>query len=407
MKRLSLIHSMLVAATFTTTLAFFPVSVVRTTASSLQYALWAILLLLLFLHNRKVWVNNRVIWMLLAYAGCVLATNIAVRIGDYASGSTVGMARFFLQCVFFYFVGYNFTVHTEDAIKGLFGAFCVGVFLVAAMALLQLGGNVGKNQLGQMFGIAAICGLFVFPRYAEGNRRLWFIFCGIVSVIALFAIRSRTPIVGIAIVFAMHLLSNDQKSRKAKGLQIVLVALGVIAVIFAVEFGMLDVIFNGYSPELGRDVTLSEAVGSSELMDVVLSGRLSGYSLAWNEFIHHPLFGIGPKYYIDNFVMHVLRAGGLWYAFCLLPIVYGTLFNIPTQFRKMILTPEAMQMTQSFAVALRDIALFYFVLSMGEGYPPIGPGSSAFFLWLLLGFGNQMIAAKKAENTPQGGKERF
>ena len=398
MKRANLIQTVFSVAILMTAISFLPVSTIKTVTETFYYILWGLLLLLLFIYNRKIWVNNTLAGMLLAYVGCVIATRIAIQIGDYPSGSSIGCAKYLLYSIAFYFVGYNFTISVEDAFKRLLRAFMIGVFLVALIVLLRRGLESGKNQLGQLLGVSAILGFFILPRNTERRQhRVFYIMSGIISVAALLAIRSRTPVIGIAVVTTAHLLANGKKDGRAKAIRTILILFAMLGVIFAVEMGVLDSLFSGFSPELGRDITLSEALGNRESMDVVLSGRLTHYSIAWQDFIEHPLFGVGPWAYIDNFVMHTLRAGGLWFAFCLFPAAYGTMFFTTTRFRKTLMTENAPEITKMFYEALRDMTLFYFVESMGEGYPPIGPGASAFFLWLLLGIGSQQLVAAQKE----------
>lgn len=393
MRRLNLIQGVFAAATFFTILSFFPVSFVKAFSENMSYGLWALLLILLFLHNRRVLVNNKILWMALAYICCIVGTKIAIRIGDYSYNSTFGIAKYLPYCIAFYFVGYNFTVHLEDSIHQLFRALCLSIFFISVVVLLRGGLESAKNQLGQLFGITAIFGVLILPRYVGQKQRMYYIIVGAISMITLLVVRSRTPVVGIAVVALVHFLPHSVKNGKTQVVRAFLMIVVVLGVIIAVEMGTLDNLFKGFSPQLGRDITLSEAVGDSESMDIVLSGRLTHYQIAWDDFIHHPLFGVGPWAYIDNFVMHTLRAGGLWYAFCLLPLVYGTLFFAPMRFRKAMLANQALPLEGMFYEALHAASIFYLIESMGEGYPPIGPGTSAFFLWLLIGIGDQMIAA--------------
>ena len=45
--------------------------------------------------------------------------------------------------------------------------------------------------------------------------------------------------------------------------------------------------------------------------------------------------------------------------------------------------------------ALQSLALFYFVVSLMEGNPPLGPNTSVFFLWLIMGIGNKIVKRRE------------
>ena len=396
--KFSLLNTILFAAAFSTVLSFYPVVAVGDVFEKAFYILWFVLLYLLFQQNKKVFVDKNDIWMALVYAGCFMATKIAIRIGDYPYKSTIGLARHIPYCLFFYFVGNNLCADKEKQLVFL-RAVVFGAVFTSVATLIGGGLALQKNQLGQVLGVAVFCTVIQFNHSEHiGEKVLCALACTICAV-ALWTIQSRTPLIcGVIVLLAIYTTRKKERNHHFKSALVFILAL--VAFFTAAELHLLDGVLRSFYPDYGRYVTISEALHSKKAMDILLSGRLTVYEIAISDFKTHPLFGVGPWGYIDNFVFHCLRSGGIVYAVLILPLVYGIMFRTPAQLRK--IKPK----TASEAIYLsKDIigatAMFYFLESMMEGYPPVGPGASSFFLWLMLGIGNRLLPRHKmtsAEN---------
>lgn len=139
------------------------------------------------------------------------------------------------------------------------------------------------------------------------------------------------------------------------------------------------------------DIDSESEMTSAEGLNSMTSGRLDGYKLAIKDFIRSPVIGIGAYAYIDNFIICTLRTGGILSAIFILPFVYGKLFN---EFKKVNVIIDQKSDYDDRVVnimfLLKCFIIYFFVISLMEGYPPLGPGTSVFLLWILFGIADNM-----------------
>ena len=85
----------------------------------------------------------------------------------------------------------------------------------------------------------------------------------------------------------------------------------------------------------------------------------------------------------------MLRCGGLLLGVVLIPTAYLKLFQSIKISRKNMVLYERKSDGALVFHSLQSLALFYFVVSLMEGFPPLGPSTSVFILWFMMGIGNK------------------
>lgn len=165
--------------------------------------------------------------------------------------------------------------------------------------------------------------------------------------------------------------------------------------------GILMVVFIAVT-QLGGMTYLQNFFGLTEnsSFDDVTSGRGALFQIAIRDFLNSPFVGKGGYAYIDNFILNVLRCGGLLLGIVLIPLVYSKLFSSIKLSRKKLAVYDRKSDYALVFNSLQSMAVFYFVISLMEGYPPLGPNTSVFFLWLIMGIGNQIARRETNEIKP-------
>lgn len=228
--------------------------------------------------------------------------------------------------------------------------------------------------MGQMLGIGIILDLFILPELFDGvSRKVVFYGLGTISLIALMLIHSRTPIIAIVVVSLITFIFKPDKEFKQYMhlLGIVIVACLVIHYMGGME----------YIKELFSSSEYSDLQGA----DAMLSGRLGLWEIAIKDFLQNPLVGVGAWAYIDNFILNTLRCGGIILAILIFPIAYGKLLFSFLRAKRYVNNKTVTNGQRITSQILWGMIPFYLVISFMEGYPPLGPGSSLFFLWIMIG----------------------
>ena len=94
---------------------------------------------------------------------------------------------------------------------------------------------------------------------------------------------------------------------------------------------------------------------------------------------------IRDRAYIDNFILNTLRCGGIILAILIFPIAYGKLLFSFLRAKRYVNNKTVTNGQRITSQILWGMIPFYLVISFMEGYPPLGPGSSLFFLWIMIG----------------------
>lgn len=314
---------------------------------------------------------------------------------DFYPSSGAGVASFLLFCSVFYFIGYNWELNGKTTIFLIAIACLIGQIILMFTQFATLSDNTEyylngeKNQMGQMIGIGIILEVFILPYFLKKTvLRVACYIIGAVSLYTLMAIHSRTPLIAISIAAVLYFYNK----KKVKRDYIIAIVIVIVLILTINYMGGVNYLIELFELE---DTSIS-SIGSYDGINGLLSGRLDNYKIALNDFIHSPLIGVGAYAYIDNFVFNVLRTGGLVSAFMLFPIAYGTIRRCSKNSKEFLQREdEQPQEKVLLFTILRYLSIFYFVVSLFEGYPPFGPGASTFFFWLIIGMGDKAVEDEK------------
>ena len=79
------------------------------------------------------------------------------------------------------------------------------------------------------------------------------------------------------------------------------------------------------------------------------------------------------------------------------PITYGKFLNVLRyhyKLRKQDALPQVADDRMLLETSVM-LVIYYSLMSICEGYPPIGPGTSTFFLWIVLGKYDSVFLVKR------------
>ena len=362
----------------TSILAFCNNAALASVCKYAMYAFWGISLVLILLKGRFR-LRPIMFIMLLVYGIMFAAGRFFYSVGLYQS-SGPGPAMCLPYCVLFYFIGYNCqNDRRRDAgifIKAYLFAHIVFVVLKLIFIRQAAENYSGKNLSAQIIGMGIILALFVLPMFEQRKWLLWvFRLFAIFSFFVLIQMHSRTPALAVLLTTVYWLFS--QKAKKQYYL-IALLMIGFSIYYFTTEGGS-----NFLFDYLQGDKSQDELTWS-----VVTSGRTDLYAEVVREIIQHPLIGQGAWAYLDSFPIHVLRTGGLLAAALIFPVAYGGIFRyVRADFREGHQHENGQRDSVLRLTGL--ICVYYFVVSLFEGYPPLGPNLSAFMLWIMIGLADR------------------
>lgn len=373
-------------AIFTTVVSFSTNSMVSNICEILSYFCWGLVFLSIFQRGKLS--VDRFGWRLVGvYVLWYLLTKVLYAVGEYPSGG-LGVVGYLPFCFVFYSIGKNYTAKAASVAQ------LVLVYTAAQIVLLLfLLPNIqaissayylfsAKNQTGQMLGIGIILELFIIPRLdLKKSIKLLSFGCGVLSLFALLMVHSRTPVIGIAVTFIIYFITKKDKQKKDYLLVVFTVAAAFALIQYLGGVSFIKRLFGGVIETSGTDASL------------VLSGRLIFYQIAIQDLMKSPIWGVGAYAYIDSFLLNALRCGGFLLAVLLFPISYGKMLRTMVSVCRIreceMVTSEDIYI---LGLLLKMLIPFYLILSLMEGYPPLGPGTTGFFFWILLGlWGKQKV----------------
>lgn len=373
-------------AIFTSILSFSPNTSISGICGRLMYLFWGVTLILKFFQSRMQ-LNQTVKYMFFTYALFFVLCYFFYFMGFYPSSGS-GNAGNLGFCAIFYLIGYNYS-WKEDVSINLILIMCTFAYLIITytsfIMSIEIHNSVlwSKNQLGQMLGSALIFEVIIIPRKLK-NRiiKIFLYFSGAISLIALMNIRSRTPIIASLIVFITMFIAKKNKTRKDYGIAF----LAIIAISLLILYmGGTDFLIELFDLESDSEMNASESLNN------MTSGRLDWYKLALQDFLSSPIIGIGAYAYIDSFFICTLRTGGILMAIFVLPFVYGKLYKEFKNSNKIINSKEDFDNNViDVMYIVRCFTIYFFVISLMEGYPPLGPGTSVFLLWIFYGISDNI-----------------
>lgn len=366
-----------------TILSFSPDSSVATVCETLMFVFWGVVVAFKILH-KQLRIDNYSMWLVLVYAIWFVCTKLFYKFGLYPSGG-LGVAGYIPFCVIFYVLGVNFE-KTEEHIVRILDAFFVGetILMITLLPYLEEISESryafgAKNQMGQMLGAGVVIGFFIlFQKHRNIVLRAIILIFSSMSLMSLMIVGSRTPLIGVVVIAMVSFFAKKDKTGNDYAF--------VFAIVVAVSIIISTLGGIDYVLEL---FDLGESSSGVDLNDMT-SGRFTLYAMAFRDFFRSPLIGLGAWAYVDNFIINLLRCGGLLLLVLILPISYGKMFFTYKNSNLISKTEDA----NVLGMATKFMILFYFTVSLMEGFPPLGPNTSVFFLWLLIG-----ITSGKELNT--------
>lgn len=383
----------------TSILSFSTFDAIAEICFSIRYVFWVLALFVIYIQSR-IKLNFTIKYMALIAVLFILLGFVFHVLGYYPETNT-GLAGYMGFCLLFYTVGYNYEWQSIKDVKRLFVVCFVGYMILMLTTIPEASRHQDaiylfeqKNQLGQMLGSGVIIEAFFLARLT--NNRLFKIMLYISSgltLIALMLIHSRTPLIALVVLAIVTFCSKKNKTQNDFLMAIIFVAVIIIVISLLGGTTFIRELF-----EWDENTNLNTVEGIND----VTSGRIDGYIEALRDFIKSPLIGIGFDAYIDNFVICCLRSGGLLFGSFVIPFIYGKMFKAYNRANS-----NSEDEHNGFVVNLKQLAkkytLYFFVVSLMEGYPPVGPGSSVFLLWFIYGMTDNADNLKKLQEAE--GKE--
>lgn len=368
-----------------TILSFSPDTAIASLCDTIMFVFWGGVVFFKFL-NKKIRFDNYAKILVVVYVVWFLCTKLFYSLGLYPSGG-MGVAGYIVYCIIFYIIGLNFN-SDEEHLKGILDAFFVGEVLLMLTLLPYLDeisksryAFGAKNQMGQMLGMGVILGFFILFQYHKNIiLKIAILFFSAMSLMSLLIVGSRTPLIAIIVIAIVSFASKKGKTNSDYTFAfVIIIAIGAtIAYLGGIEY-ILELF------DLGEN-------SSGIDINNMTSGRLDLYKLAFENFLSSPLIGLGAYAYIDNFIINILRCGGVLLAVLILPVSYGKMFVTYKEANKL------KEMTGILTETTKALLMFYFVVSMMEGFPPLGPNTSVFFLWIFIG----IMSGKGLESSATG-----
>ena len=362
-----------------TVLSFSTNNTVQRVSNLLMLFFWGLSFFFL-LKQRYIRIGNYARIMIVFYIFWYVFTVILFWVGEYRS-TGLGVVTFLPYCIIFCVIGNNMWLKEGVSVEKLCYAVVIGeigllLTLVPMVPTLrthfyQFG---AKNQMGQMLGVGILVEVLTISRYTRSLVVKYLMYLlGAATFLMLTIIRSRTPIASVAVVYLIDFVLKKHKTQKDYLYMGVIVLITVIAVYLFGGMAFLGSMFTNDMHSTERD------------FNALTSGRGDLYIQSFQEFLQSPVYGLGAYAYVDNFVINAMRCGGSVLLLTLVPIAYGTLFNNIIKSGRLLSQKVLNRGTEILFVALRHLSIFYFCVSLMEGYPPFGPKTSVFMLWLLSG----------------------
>lgn len=212
-----------------------------------------------------------------------------------------------------------------------------------------------KNSAAQIWCSAVLCIVYMIRPRGLREKLLWYGLAAFMLLVVGFS-QCRTALLALAIVLAAHvMLYSKHKLRWLIGVGVTAALL--LAIPFTRRF-------------ISQMLLLEKYAGAD--LNTLSSGRIGKYIRALEYFVQSPFIGTG-RYYVDCSYLMVLTEGGIL-GFLLIESIWGCRAAINLKSWR----------TQWRLPAM--LTVFYFGESLLEGFPPFGPGVSAFFFWLMSGY---------------------
>ena len=354
--------------------------------SQMLYLVWGLLALNIIFVKKNFVLNGTTVVLLVAYLLTFLQNKFFYFAGHYLTGG-LGVARTLPYCIAFYIIGLN-TYRSQRNLHLLCWSYITGVFLL--MLFRRISGvalnMVDKNAIGAVSGGGLLLTLFLIHYGKVAHWQKILLYTGGVFIFStLIAMHTRTPVAALLVaIFGGYALKHKKRNVILMGT--LLLVLMFVMVPHLLQYKEVHDYIQG--TKHNDELTLNS----------ITSDRLIWWEKAWNDITAHPWIGQGGWAYVDCFPLYVLRQGGLLSAFILFSISYWKFFRILQMCRTHWQRNYETSIARDYLLELgATLVIFYFAVSLCEGLVPFRPGTSTFFLWIILGLfdANQTVIDSK------------
>lgn len=264
-------------------------------------------------------------------------------------------------------------------------------FSFGGFVIQQQYAEFAKNSFGPMIGVFVISSIFIYSSSKKLSKAilLALIFINLLVMVTIRARAATLATVLFLLTYFLFVLYNDR--HRISKLLFRLVSLFLVITIFVLLFTdfvsiAMDYVYNSIfmHKEYGVDIT---------------SGRTERNIIAWETFVHSPLFGLlGTTEeipWVHNYPLLKLSEYGIVGGLIILFFyVYLLVFLIKAVFRGGIL--------KQHDVGFWSVG-FLFIISMAEPTFPYLPGTAIIFAYILLGYSiTRTLSLKKKDNKRIG-----
>jgi len=227
-----------------------------------------------------------------------------------------------------------------------------------------------KNSKGPMIDFAILFGIFLILNLKSKILKIVFSFSVAFEFLVLNLMRSRNDLLALYLVIIVLILKSIKTYRKSSILTLLIVILAILLfIIFASSWtqyiisALIEVFVKNYHINNLNNLT---------------SGRLDLYAQALNVFEKNPIMGtLGiQNYYVDNAFLTLLVNYGLIGAILYIPFILFVLYTIIINLMRNSIKDLR------FYISLVGLAALS--ISLFEGLPPFGPGTTYIIGWILL-----------------------
>lgn len=211
-----------------------------------------------------------------------------------------------------------------------------------------------KNSAAQIWCTAMLIIYYVILPVAK-RKYIWYASGGYLLILCGLS-QCRTAILGLACVLIFNILMYSK--HKIKWLLLLCFSL----------CGLL--LFSETRQFISQAFLIDKYAGAD--LNTMSSGRLDLYAQALDNFIESPIFGVG-RYYVDCSYIYILAESGI-IGFLLIEYVW---------IKRIVLNLKHKYSSYARPHMLTSFVIFYFIESLLEGQPPLGPGVSSFMFWML------------------------
>lgn len=223
-----------------------------------------------------------------------------------------------------------------------------------------------KNSFGQIAGVAVVL-CAVVPKKSRIEKILAYS-CALYLFSMIGGVQCRTAIIACIVALVAWLLF--EKKYVVLG---ILFSACLVALIFVPQFQTL--INHAFLLDKYADASLS----------TMSSGRLDYWGDAIRVIKENPISGVGD-YYVDNFYLNAIANMGLIAGGILIVLIVSRFILCLLDALNVGKDSANSEVRYVLVILCGVLAIFYFVETILEAIPPIGPGTCSFLFWIACGY---------------------